>query len=266
MTNRGYRASRCTRGLTITMAYEVYTIEQRPELIEQVRHLSSSAWPEFLRHGDVYHWGDLFRSFADYQIVLCNPLDTVVATGFAVPLIWNGSLDDLPPTIEDILLRALDANKNQLVPTTLASVAVIVAKSNQGQGLSSEVLREMKSLARKHKLDSVIIPVRPTWKSRYPLTAMERYAQWTRPDGAPLDPWLRVHWRLGADQLKIAPCTLTVSGTVAEWESWTQMQFPETGQYVVPGALQPVVIDSERDEGGYEDPNVWMWHPLQVEA
>ena len=31
---------------------------------------------------------------------------------------------------------------------------------------------------------------------------------------------------------------------------------------VVPGALQPVVIDRERDEGRDEDPNVWMVHPL----
>jgi hypothetical protein len=40
------------------------------------------------------------------------------------------------------------------------------------------------------------------------------------------------------------------------------MRFPESGNYVVPGALQPVEIDRERDEGVYEDPNVWMNHRL----
>lgn len=40
------------------------------------------------------------------------------------------------------------------------------------------------------------------------------------------------------------------------------MAFPESGHYVVPGALQPVAIDCERDEGCYEDPNVWMRHPV----
>jgi hypothetical protein len=40
------------------------------------------------------------------------------------------------------------------------------------------------------------------------------------------------------------------------------MRFPESGPYVVPGALQPVRIDREQDEGHYEDPNVWMRHPV----
>jgi hypothetical protein len=40
------------------------------------------------------------------------------------------------------------------------------------------------------------------------------------------------------------------------------MSFPESGPYVVPGALQPVLMDLERDEGRYEDPNVWMRHPI----
>lgn len=38
------------------------------------------------------------------------------------------------------------------------------------------------------------------------------------------------------------------------------MSFPESGEYLVPGALQPVTIDWERDVGLYEDPNVWMRH------
>jgi hypothetical protein len=42
------------------------------------------------------------------------------------------------------------------------------------------------------------------------------------------------------------------------------MSFPESGPYVVPGALQPVQMDLERNEGRYEDPNVWMRHPVMV--
>ena len=40
------------------------------------------------------------------------------------------------------------------------------------------------------------------------------------------------------------------------------MRFPDSGPYVVSGALQPVMIDRDRDEGRYEDPNVWMHHPV----
>jgi hypothetical protein len=104
------------------------------------------------------------------------------------------------------------------------------------------------------------VPVRPTHKSRYPLTPMERYVQWTQADGWPFDPWLRVHRKLGGKVLCVAPQSLIVTGTVAEWEAWTEMRFPESGAYVVPGALVPVEIDCEQDRGRYIEPNVWMQH------
>jgi 2-iminobutanoate/2-iminopropanoate deaminase len=47
-----------------------------------------------------------------------------------------------------------------------------------------------------------------------------------------------------------------------EWESWTKMRFPESGSYVVPGALEPISINCERDEGIYIEPNVWVRHSL----
>jgi hypothetical protein len=78
-----------------------------------------------------------------------------------------------------------------------------------------------------------------------------------------LDPWLRPHERLGAEIVKVAPQSMRVLGTVAEWEDWAEMPFPETGAYVVPGALVPVDIDRGRDEGTYVEPNVWMVHPAR---
>jgi hypothetical protein len=55
---------------------------------------------------------------------------------------------------------------------------------------------------------------------------------------------------------------MRVLGTVAEWEEWAGMTFPETGSYVVPGALVPIEVDRERDQGLYVEPNVWMVHSL----
>ena len=119
----------------------------------------------------------------------------------------------------------------------------------------------MRAIAGAHGLAELVAPVRPPLKASYPLAPMERYAGWRRADGALLDPWLRVHERLGAEVVRIAPRTLVIVGTVAEWEEWTGMRFPDSGPYVVPGALQPVLIDHGRDEGRYDDPNVWMRHP-----
>jgi hypothetical protein len=89
---------------------------------------------------------------------------------------------------------------------------------------------------------------------------MARYVTWARPDGAPRDDWLRVHWRLGAIVLAIAPEAMVVEGTVAEWMAWTSQAFPESGDYVAPGGLQPVRIDCAGDRGRYCDTNVWVQH------
>jgi hypothetical protein len=55
---------------------------------------------------------------------------------------------------------------------------------------------------------------------------------------------------------------MTIPGTVADWESWTGMSFPESGDYVVPGALTLVPIDRDADLGLYVEPNVWMHHRI----
>jgi hypothetical protein len=55
---------------------------------------------------------------------------------------------------------------------------------------------------------------------------------------------------------------MEITGTVGEWEEWAGLRFPESGEYVVKGALQPVTIDVKHDKGLYYDPNVWMWHKI----
>jgi len=122
------------------------------------------------------------------------------------------------------------------------------------------VLERMTALAREHGLDALIAPVRPTLKHLYPLIPMERYIEWRRADGALFDPWLRIHAELGADILAVAPESMTIPGSVEEWEQWTGLRFRDDGDYVVTGGLVPVRV---RDGHGlYVEPNVWMRHPV----
>jgi hypothetical protein len=44
------------------------------------------------------------------------------------------------------------------------------------------------------------------------------------------------------------------------------MVFPETGQYVVPDALDLVAIDREQDRGTYAETNLWMRHAQHCRA
>ncbi len=137
---------------------------------------------------------------------------------------------------------------------------MLVHLDRQGQGIAALMLEHMQELARAHGLRDLIAPVRPSWKPRYPLVSIERYAEWRREDGLLFDPWLRAHERLGAEILAVASESMTIPGTVAEWEEWAGMASPESGRYVVSGALTLVDIDREADRGVYVEPNVWMRH------
>jgi GNAT superfamily N-acetyltransferase len=246
------------------MSLTMHTLAQRPEVEPHIDRLADLCWPRFLRQHDELglgeHWPDLFTTFADFQFVLREPGGRVVAAGQSVPFVWDGTAADLPETLAELVGRARRDRKAARAPTTLSALAALVDPAERGKGVSAEVIRAMTALASVHRIDTLVAPVRPTLKASYPLAAMERYVQWRRDDGLLLDPWLRVHERLGAEIVRVAPSTLRITGTVRAWEEWTGIAFPDTGRYVVPGALQPVEIVRETDEGRYDDPNVWMLH------
>ena len=146
-------------------------------------------------------------------------------------------------------------------PTALSALAAIVDPAHRDRRISRPVIEAMGEIARRHDLKTLVAPVRPSLKQLYPLTPMDRYIRWTRPDGTLFDPWLRVHQRMGAEIVLVAPKAMVITDTVARWEEWTGLRFPESGTYVVPGAFQPVTIDLRRDVGRYEEANVWMRHP-----
>ena len=186
--------------------------------------------------------------------------EEVVGVGNAIPAPWDGERASLPDGGVDAVVEARFAEGTP-TPTVLRALQILIAPECRGQGLSSRMIERMHEIGRAHGLDTLIAPVRPTLKHLSPLTPMERYIAWRRPDGMLFDPWLRTHERLGADIVKVASESTTVTGTVAEWEEWTEMTFPESGTYVVSGALVPIEIDREQDEGVYVEPNVWMVHP-----
>ena len=242
------------------MDYQVHTLKDRPDLSGALRELNRKTWPDFIIKGDTCDWGRLYAELTDFLLVLTDAADRLVAGGFTVPVRWNGTLEDLPPSIEKIIQRGLE-NRPSLADT-LIPIAAVVDRRFRGENLSAEILKQMKFLAVGRGFQHLIVPVRPTWKARYPLQRIEHYAQWNNKDGLLYDPWLRTHQRLGAAVMKCVDSTLTIRGTVEDWESWTDMVFPESGEYVVKDALQPVQIDIEADLGVYDEPNVWMQHPM----
>ncbi|MEZ4637201.1 MAG: hypothetical protein R2873_08130 [Caldilineaceae bacterium] len=116
---------------------------------------------------------------------------------------------------------------------------------------------------REHGLTRLIVPVRPNFKARYPLIPIDDYISWTNADGLPFDPWMRVHARLGARVLKPCHRAMTIGGRVAEWQEWTGVPLPGSGQYTLPELLSPLSVDRAADRCVYVEPNVWMEHVVK---
>jgi GNAT superfamily N-acetyltransferase len=239
---------------------ETVALAERPHLREQMRQLDE-VWPAFLKndHAVRRYWGSLDNVFPELQVVLYDAtLDHVIGKGHAIPTTWDGTAAGLPQGIDTVIKHGLISRP--AAPDTLCALAVIVHPDRRGEGLSRLAIRAMIDVGLRHGLKRLLVPVRPTVKSRYPIAPIARYVEWRDRAGRVFDPWLRAHCELGGTILGIAHRSLVVRGSVAEWEAWTGMEFPASGPYVVPGALEPVVIDRERDEGRYEEPNVWVLH------
>ncbi len=240
---------------------QIVTTSERHDLDEQAEAAFRPGWPEFIFHDPISseYIGRVETYFPQYDVLLLDD-GQVVAGGWGVPIPWNGTVSTLPGGYDGALISAVTGHENAAPADTLCIMAAAVRQDRHGAGLAGKVLAVLRDRATAARLERVIAPVRPALKSRYPLTPMENFARWARADGAHIDPWIRTHQRLGATILAPAPRSMVIAGTVTDWESWTRMAFPETGQYVVPDALDLVSINREEDRGTYAETNLWMRH------
>lgn len=231
---------------------------ERPDLRERRGELGD-AWDEFMYHDAVANrfWDDQYEAFPDLQLFLVDAADRLLAESNAVPIPFGPG--ELPDDGWDAALEQAFAGRPV---AAVSAIAITIGVDERGRGLSTVMLEGMRAAAAARGVADLVAPVRPSLKHRYPLTPVERYVEWRRADGLLFDPWLRTHERAGASVVRVAARSMRIAGTVAEWEAWTQMTFPDSGPYVVPGALVPVEVDRGLDKIVYVEPNVWMHHPL----
>ena len=244
--------------------FKAVTLRERPELEQIFSPQKDRIWPQFMFY-DVYaakRWRFLSNAFSSFQVYLLNEADEPIAVGQAIPCVWDGTMNDLPIGWADSLVRGVDGYEAGRQPNTLAALEIAIQPEYRGQGVSYEMLTALRTVAKGHGFQAIIVAVRPSMKSHYPITPMERYARWQREDGTPFDPWLRAHWRCGAEILKTAHPSMVIEAGIDQWEAWTGLKFPESGDYVIPEALAPIQIDRTMDMGRYVEPNIWVHHPI----
>ena len=238
---------------------------EQPELAERFYPQKERIWAGFMFHdirANKYWHQYVNEIYPEFQQYLLNETGEPIAVAQALPLTWDGTMAGLPVGWNDCFVRTAADYEAGRTPNTLAALEIAIQPEYHGQGISYRLIKALRDLAAEHGFQAVIVAVRPSLKMRYPLAPMERYVRWQRDDGTPFDPWLRAHWRSGGEILKVAHPSMLVEGSIDNWEEWTGMKFPESGDYVVPEALVPVQIDREMNIGRYIEPNVWVHHPI----
>ena len=250
------------------MPLHIVTLAERPDLRATIfaDEMQYSIWPEYMRHdpaADLYFGNAALDRYLDFVLVGLQDGE-VVARAFSVPFCFGiEGRTELPDAGWDGVIRwAHEDHLSGRKPNAVSALEISLLPRLRGGGHSRTMLAAMKQNARARGFADLYAPLRPNQKHLAPHTPMADYIAQKRSDGLPADAWLRTHLRDGARVVKIAPCSMTIVGTVADWSRWTGMTFAASGPYAIEGALTPVTISLEHDQGIYVEPNVWVHHAL----
>lgn len=223
--------------------------------------IENAAWSKlgFLNYTKAHRelYDDLLETYADLQICLVDPeTDLPVAAANCVPIpdIRSG---DLPQEGWDWLVETGSARRERPAKL-LGALAISVPAEHQRRGFARLMIRALRELAEARGYEGVVAPVRPSAKSEHPCVPIDDYIGWKDDRGRVFDPWLRAH--LGEGGRVVGPCerSMVVDEHIAFWETWAGRRLTHSGDYILDGALTPIVIDLEAQTGRYEEPNVWV--------
>lgn len=245
------------------MELVIANLAERPDLRPRLDDLSG-IWPAFI-DADPFaalYYGIAAARYPEFVLVAVDPAaDVAVARAFSVP--FRHDEPELPVGGWDqVIQRAIGDNLAGRATDLVSALEITVRPSHRGRGLSAVMLDHLRDNAARLGYRTLVAPVRPSGKHEHPDLPMTEYVDRVRADGLPVDPWLRVHVRAGGKIESIAPRSMTVAGTLAEWRRWTGLPFDTTGPVRVPRALVPVHCDLAHDHAVYVEPNVWMRHHL----
>lgn len=251
--------------MTKHLTYTFLTGKRQLDIYDQIIELRKEAVPNFIRLSpDIFI--KLYEIYPDFQIcVLDKKTHELVGMATSIPICWEKPLSELSDegvtwAFNTGISKQIDIKQANI----LCATGVIVSEKHRNKGISKMLLQRLKDIAASKKFTSLIVPVRPTLKSAYPLIPITEYVTWKDEKGLAFDPWLKIHSALGASILKICPRSNVIKASIKQWEKWTGLSFPGSGKYIIKNALAPLTIDHTNNLGIYIEPSVWMHYPIET--
>ena len=235
-------------------------LTERPDLKERMQALELKAYPAFFEGQSTYYEAmeQLGDAVSHLKLAVIDKNDQLLAGAEAVAITWNGIDEDLPKGFDAALQRAITVKENGIQPNTICLVNLMVSEAARGRRLTVKLMQAFWNINPGFEPRALIANVRGALKHEHPLTPLTEYIAWTNDEGKPYDPWIRSFLDAGARLGPVVDDTLTITSSIVNWSEWTGMEFQESGEYIIPMGLVPLVVDYERDEGRYVEPGVWV--------
>lgn len=244
------------------MNFQFYTFEKAFVSGFSSDDVDLDVWPRFLNQDPVgkEYYTFIVNEFASFHCVAFTEDRKIAGTGKILPFFWNENLADLPAGWSAAVLKSIQDNRENRICNSATAWSIEVLPEFRGTGLSHRILSELKKNAALQNIFFLFACVRPNQKEKFPFLSMDEYLKRKRKDGFSEDPWIRVHEKAGGKRIRTESNSMLITGAIDDWEEWTGIRFPKSGEFVISGGLVPVKIDREQNLGEYMEPNVWFQH------
>lgn len=206
--------------------------------------------------------------FAPGQLVLWDEQSNMPAASLSTNRIsWNGDIAILPswddvagdPTTYE---HTYDPHGN-----TLTLMSMNVRPDLNGKGLARKLIEQVQCLAQDLQVQHLIGSFRPNEYGKYKLNTANpvgfaEYCALTRPDGLPVDGWIRNLTRNGMKPLKVDSQAMIVSIPISEFNQIKQPHWKLVNDQWECGEVGSWTVNENTGLATYIESNLWGYIPF----
>lgn len=172
------------------MEYKIFILDKHPEMASHFDDLNEVGWPQFMLFDKVavQHYAQVVEFFPNFQFCIESEDGTVLACWNSVPFYWDGTEEGLPAGWDHVFLKSIEDYYEGREPNAVSALAIVIHPGGRGKGISRIMVQTLKELVKNQSIKQLVAPVRPSVKSKYPLTPIDQYIKWENDNGDPFDP------------------------------------------------------------------------------